>query len=189
MTRALMIDTETLGTTPRSALLQVGAVVFDPAGGELGERMECTVDASTSIALGAEVDGKTVQDFWLKQPEAARVSVTTSLTPVRYALEVVAHLYRLQRCTEVWCLGANFDAPILEFHYERLGLKVPWRYSEVRCVRTVYALATSLGWERSREPTAHTSLADAVAQAVEVQAALAWIRCGDPSTVKVCGGV
>jgi hypothetical protein len=67
--------------------------------------------------------------------------------------------------------------PVLASAYRALGLREPWDYGRVRDTRTLFALAAELaGWEKPRRETAHTALADAVAQAEDVRGAYAALR-------------
>lgn len=54
----IMVDLETLGTKPNSAILSIGAVAFDDQG--LHDEFYCNVDLISSIACGYEIDADTV---------------------------------------------------------------------------------------------------------------------------------
>ena len=64
MKQNLMIDLETLGTKPNSAILSIGAVYFDKDG--LGEEFYANVDLQDSIDSGFDIDASTVY-WWLSQ--------------------------------------------------------------------------------------------------------------------------
>jgi len=173
----LMLDVETLGTSPRAALLQVGAVAFDPLGDIQRPKraVQVNVDLDDAMANGGEVNGSTFI-WWLKQSEEARSSICApGATNVETAMRVLDVFWKENACEAVWAHGSVFDVPIVEHYMRRVGVKVPWRYSQIRDTRTLFAMAENLGWTRTSKVVAHTAAADAEAQASDVQAAWKWI--------------
>lgn len=72
----VMIDIETLGTGKDAAIIQIGAVAFEPvSGGKIYNQemkiFSVMVDPADALANGATVTIETLR-FWLNQPEAAR---------------------------------------------------------------------------------------------------------------------
>lgn len=72
----VMIDLETLGTAPGSAIVAIGAVAFDPASRELGAPATCRITAASCQHFGLTIDADTVE-WWLKQSDAARSELLT----------------------------------------------------------------------------------------------------------------
>ena len=134
MTINCMVDLETLGRKAGSAILSIGAVIFDDKKDLLGpkyyekiEEPRGTVDMSTLM-------------WWFRQGEKAReVFNTKDAIPHERALEGFYRFYVDQKATRLWCYGAGFDEPILRGAVN--GPPVPWNYSDVRCARTLYSLA------------------------------------------------
>ena len=58
----------------------------------------------------------------------------------------------------IWCLGANFDEPILSTVYKKLNLEKPWQFWNVRCLRTLNSLA-GINMKQFGQP-AHHALKD-----------------------------
>jgi len=70
-----MVDLETWGTQPGSMLRSLGAVVFDPMTGELGEAFYTNIDEASQEAVGLKKDARTVQWRAEQSAEAFRVGV------------------------------------------------------------------------------------------------------------------
>ncbi len=156
-----MIDIESLGTTPGSAILSIGVVMFGPAG--LGETFHAPVLLQSCTAVGLTIDPNTIA-WWMQQSDTARAA---AFRDDAEALAVV--LYRFSTWfTEVhaerpWCHGATFDVPVLEAAYKACGIVPPWKFWNVRDTRTLYELA-GVKVDRN-EGTHHNALDDALAQA------------------------
>jgi exodeoxyribonuclease VIII len=176
-----MVDLETFGVRPDAAIVQIGAVRFDPdvvrsSDATIRFNYRRNVCLASSLLAGATVDEATVS-WWRARPLALR-----DLVPIETALrELAAWLDSFPTPTVVWSNGAAFDVPILESAFRASSVPVPWRYSDVRDVRTVVAVAREFGFEKPRAETAHDALADAAAQVAWVHGALAAIRAGRKS--------
>lgn len=136
MTQHVMVDLETLGLTPDSVILSIGAVVFD----------ETTIHSKHHWVLdldqpGRRTDTKTVA-WWMGQSDAARNAIfnTDETWTLWRALEEFGKSFSAD--TRVWANGANFDIPILEHVYTHsFGPETPpWKYKNTRCYRTVRAM-------------------------------------------------
>lgn len=174
-----MIDLETLGVIHNPVLLQLGACVYETDTEVIGATLERNVNIDTCVALGASVDHGGVH-FWLDGAAEARASVgAKSFHPVEWVLDELRRFLNAHQVQRVWSHGATFDLTILDWYYSRLGQKAPWRYNDARDTRTVFDLAeTVFGWSPPMRDTAHTGLADAIAQAKDVQAAFRFMRTG-----------
>jgi hypothetical protein len=182
MANHMMLDLETLATTPRAAVMQVGLAIFNPDGGYIDttddtamQPVEVNVDVQSCISNGGEVSGDTVR-WWLLGTQATRASVAAQGVPINDALFAIKKAWSQYDCKFVWAHGSVFDVPIVEYYARRLGIPVPWMYWQIRDTRTLFDIAECLGWVKEKRPTAHTAAADAVAQAQDVQAAVAFIR-------------
>lgn len=160
----LMIDLETLGTTPDAAIVSVGAVWFDPRSDELGEELYRVVNLS---AQSRRIDPNTVL-WWMGQPPAARAVFQQREQDKRLLLStVLGDLSEFIGPAQprVWSQGASFDVVLLEDAYRQFEMQPPWKFWNIRDTRTVYDLASN----DDRGATAHHALADAIAQAKRVQ--------------------
>ena len=170
----IMLDLETFGTAPDAAIVQVGAVIFDVGSRSgLDLTFERTVALQSSILAGGSVDADTIA-WWRKQSAEAQRSIEYGQT-IADALHAFVDWF--PKDAYLWSHGAAFDVPVLASAYRALGLREPWDYRRVRDTRTLFALAAELaGWEKPQRETAHTALADAVAQAEDVRAAYVALR-------------
>ena len=172
--RDVMIDLETLGTGPSAAIIAVGAVVFDPETGELGETFYHVVDLASSMGEGGVVDAAPVL-WWLGQSDEARKALTEADTlPIEdVLLDFDDYIQTFADGTDkvrVWGNGASFDNVILSTAYARLHMPQPWKFWNDRCYRTVKSMFPHIKMERSG--THHNALDDAISQAKHLCAML-----------------
>lgn len=139
----LMIDLETLSTSPQAAILSIGAVLFDPLGPEpespaygLNEKhLYINVSLQTCLDVGLKVDGDTFY-WWLKQSEAARKALCTDPVSLSMALVELQNFVRINTPERIWATE-DFDLPILSNAYNAVGSSLPWRYWNDRGLRTL----------------------------------------------------
>lgn len=165
MTKAVMLDFETLATSVDAMLVSIGAVAFDP----YAEKFEITqkyyqlFDFDTPGNEGM-ISGKTL-GWWMRQSEEAR-SVFWQAENKDYLHRVFlmfGDFIREYGGDEIWSKGANFDIAIAEFRYNQHSIPIPWKYDTVRCFRTLIAL--NPGKEPGLQTSKHNALADAEHQA------------------------
>jgi len=165
----IMIDLETLNTTPDSTILTIGAVKFDPFGQELKDpRMDsfyAKVDLDSCDRIGLTTSDDTIA-WWANQSKEAQAAAfdTEGRIPIEDAF---AQLYKFcWGAKRVWSNGATFDIIICEHVFRKINRACPWKFWEVRDVRTAF----DLGINPLRPPvTAHHALEDAWNQAVGIQ--------------------
>ncbi|MEN4911422.1 3'-5' exonuclease [Erwinia amylovora] len=171
----LMIDLETMGTKPDAPIVSIGAVFFDPKGGELGAEFYVAINLASAMDQGATPDGNTII-WWLTQSAEARAAICTDDRSIAFALsELSSFISRnSDNPLNVWGNGANFDNVILRSAYERAGQICPWQFWNDSDVRTMVLLGKQLGFDSKRDmPFAgerHNALADARHQAKYVSA-------------------
>lgn len=164
-----MIDIETLGTTPGSVILSIGAVGFDPTTGQQDAGVHILIDPANAQAAGLTIDASTV-DFWLTQSQAARDALRTGLrVSLAAGLETLSAYWRAQGGEFFWAHGPDFDGVLLSAAYRAVERTAPWRYSKARCTRTIYA-ASGVSPDRAAG-THHSALDDARSQADAVHRA------------------
>lgn len=169
MGKHCMLDLETWGTAPGSALRSIGAVVFDPATGKTGETFYRNITRESCEVAGLKVDPQT-EKWWADQSEAARKALEPDQISLANALKLFSNWWGRVGGEYVWGHGAGFDPVLLECAFRALMLDAPWHFWNVRCCRTILAL----GNRRPKRDggTHHNALDDAIAQAVAVSAAL-----------------
>lgn len=166
----MMLDLETLDTTPGSAILSIGAIAFDRAGNDGCLPIfhgRCKPDFSKYSTSYATFE------FWMKQAWTARAALFEDVKPLGHVLKGLSHFYSMfAHGATVWCLPGAFDLPIIENAYRVEGVEVPWRYDAGGCLRTVYKLAGITKEDRVKPTVAHDALADCVAQIATLRVAL-----------------
>lgn len=167
----LMVDLETMGKTPSAPIVAIGAVLFDPVAGKLGDKFYATVSLEDAVRTGGVMDAGTVL-WWLQQDDAARVElIRADVGNLAVALTSLAKFWAPFNDAgplHVWGNGATFDNVILSTSYERLSLQKPWGYTRDRCFRTLRNLFPGL--EPEFVGVQHNALHDAVHQATHALA-------------------
>ena len=166
-----MADIETMGVTPGSAIISLGAVKFDITG--IQDRFYRRICLKSNMGMGLTIDPDTLS-WWMKQSDGARAELANPdnchlaqvlqefrnwiLTPLRQnSIDV--------KDVELWGNGASFDNSILGAVYDACGVPAPWeRDRGNRCYRTVKALHPDLPMAK-RTGTHHNALDDAISQA------------------------
>src|ERR1051326_6497779 len=136
----IMVDLETMGSTPGSIIASIGAVAFDPMTGKMGAEFYTVVNIASAQAAGLRFDADTVS-WWLKQGEEARSALSAQASDLRQALLSFSQFWVAQRGTHFWGHGANFDEPLLSSAFRALRIDPPWKFFAARCTRTIFELA------------------------------------------------
>jgi len=168
MTHA-MIDTETWGIRPGSALRSIGAVTFHPLTGDISSRFYRNISRESCERAGLEIDPET-EKWWEDQSAEARAALEPDQVSLASALSDFLKWWETNKAKFFWSHGANFDEVLVRCAINAVGLDVPWDFWNVRCSRTVLALNNRK--PRRENTTHHHALDDAIAQAVAVAAAL-----------------
>jgi hypothetical protein len=163
----VMIDLETLGTRPGSAVLAIGAVFFDANG--LGYEFYKRVTLESCLKAGLKMDASTVL-WWMGQEDAARRELYDKelmRNDLREAMGAFSDF--LLVCDpddlKVWGNGSDFDIVLMLDCYEAVGLQAPWKFYNHRCYRTLKSLAPHSSANRARG-VHHNGLDDAKSQAL-----------------------
>jgi DNA polymerase III epsilon subunit-like protein len=165
----IMIDLETLATSPDAAVLTIGAVKFDPFGDEVNEpnceKFYVRVDLDSCDRIGLVTNDDTIA-WWANQSKEAQDEAFNPDNRV----DIVDAMHQLYKfcwgAKRVWSHGASFDVVICEHIFNKIQKAVPWKFWEVRCTRTLF----DIGINPERPPVLkHHALEDAWNQAVGVQ--------------------
>ena len=175
----VMVDLETMGKKHNAPIVAIGAVVFDPATGSIGESFYKVVCLESSVNWGAVIDPSTVI-WWLKQSSEARSAIVNDdAIPLQDALlqfrEFVSdNVAGGSKKAQVWGNGASFDNSILRSSYDCIAEDYPWEYWNDRDVRTMLELGQVISFDPKTtipfEGSRHNALADAIHQARYVSA-------------------
>ncbi|MDN0096225.1 3'-5' exonuclease [Yersinia rohdei] len=167
----IMIDIETLGTTYGCAVLSIGAVRFDRNTGEIGDKFYA------SMGQQAQKYGHASQatlDWWDQQsPEAKEAAFSGTEDPVTVANTLASGI---DKNDLVWGNGSIFDITILESWFSSVNVAVPWKFWNVRDVRTIVDLSPLNVKDFIREGVHHNALDDAIHQAKYVSAMIQSLR-------------
>ncbi|TXV06690.1 3'-5' exonuclease [Klebsiella michiganensis] len=175
----VMVDLETMGKKHNAPIVAIGAVVFDPATGSIGESFYKVVCLESSVNWGAVIDPSAVI-WWLKQSSEARSAIVNDdAIPLQDALlqfrEFVSdNVAGGSKKAQVWGNGASFDNSILRSSYDCIAEDYPWEYWNDRDVRTMVELGQAISFDPKTtipfEGSRHNALADAIHQALYVSA-------------------
>lgn len=175
--RHIMIDLETLGTSPGDTISSIGACIFDPYSlTPITNTFHVAINIASSFKAGFAASASTIL-WWMEQSEEARkkfIADQASSTDVHdalfqfgdWALRVDAALSPKDVC--VWGNGASFDNSLLTRYYEKLGLVRPWGPYNDRCYRTIKSENRDIKFVRVG--IHHNAIDDAISQAMHLQA-------------------
>jgi hypothetical protein len=165
-----MLDMETLDTSPNTVILTIGAVLFDPKGQGVVERLELrpTIDEQT------DVYNRTISDdtlrWWSEQSKEAIEEAMGDRDRVTFK-DCMEQLYKFcWNRKAVWSNGAAFDVVVAETAFRQLDIRIPWPFYTVRDTRTLYDIA-GVSLKDGRHVTTHKAVEDAEHQAIIVQKA------------------
>lgn len=170
----LMIDLETLGTSPGSVIKQIGLCSFDlvPASYVTIASHNIHIDIDSCTAHGMTVDASTIQ-YWLGESAEARQSMRNPGMSLPAAMKSLVQWVQehhenkeASSLLRVWAHGTVFDIGMLEFASKKTGIKLPWTYQRVRDTRLLAEMYPDV--PRPAPRVAHDAREDAEAQALWV---------------------
>jgi len=165
MAKHLMVDLETLATTPNAAILTIGAVTFDPNSAKIYNEFYRRVELESLDALDTYIDDGTLE-WWSKQDKAAQDEAfdPEGREPIQ---NVLGDFYKFcMGSTRFWSHGAAFDIVILEYYFRKINKPFPWNFWDVRDTRTIFDLGMDPEMPQANK---HNALEDARRQAIGVQ--------------------
>lgn len=162
----VMIDCETLATEPNAPVLTLGACAFDITSGEIIAEFYERMDKTKAQIYG--LPNLNTIKWWESQDPAAREEAYNGTVDPRTAARSFRDWfvkYNLSDCG-VWANGSVFDIPIIENWLRQTnpvvgnyGQEYPWRFWNVRDVRTILWLA---GLKMPRTRPAHVQYHNAL---------------------------
>lgn len=165
----IMLDLETLNTTPDAAIVAIGAVSFSQAEG-IESTFYRTIDLESAMKNGS-ISAATLR-WWLQQETDARMELVRGKDGLFQAVSAFSDWFSVVRASSegltvnVWGNGAGFDNVILRETYGKLNMQTPWGFWEDRCYRTIKNTYCDVPQERIGTP--HNALDDARTQAVHL---------------------
>ena len=161
----MMVDFETLGTTPDSFILSVGAAVFVPSENQI-IKYPIYRTLSSVGQKDRKIDPKTVA-WWMNQPIKPPMNGTYDLYTALYDL---CKTYQEYGCSHLWANGTDFDIPLMHHAMNSFSIATPWKYSDVKDYRTLRKLLPHI--PRPENPSLHNAYEDAKSQALHTSALL-----------------
>jgi 3' exoribonuclease, RNase T-like len=173
----IMLDCETLATTPESVVLTIGAIRFNPFDDDTNSvdgdviKMDTfyrRVDIDSFDWPEAHIDDSTVE-WWSKQPTEAKEEAFAE--DDRHDIRVVMQdFYKWANLgfEDMWANGTTFDIGIMETINRHISRGNVWRHWQISDARTVYKLV-----EHDRpNKKLHHALWDCWSQIVALQSCL-----------------
>ncbi len=165
----MMVDLETLAVSADAVILTIGAIAFDTKG-IIKDKFYRRVDIDSCLELGLVKDDKTIQ-FWNENTLAKEEAFKNEdRMHIKDVIHDFTHFYLKNNAKYIWCLGANFDEPILSTVYKKLNIEKPWQFWNVRCLRTLNSLA-NINMKQFGQP-AHHALKDCEKQILAYKSAM-----------------
>ena len=165
MSKHLMVDLETMGVSPRSVVLTLGAVTFNPYTDEIYDDLYLKIDLDDQDKLGREIDQNTL-DWWAKQEPKVMEEAFSSDGRIGLEDAITAFHKFAWGCDKFWSHGAVFDLMIIEDIYRQLNRPIPWEFWRLRDTRTLFDIKDP---EMEKSVEQHNALFDAIRQAKGVQ--------------------
>jgi 3' exoribonuclease, RNase T-like len=142
--RDIMVDLETLATTPDAVILTIAGIRFnysrdykhieDPYDMDF---FYCRID--TDCQTHRYIDPDTLA-WWAKQDPEVKHEAFSPNDRLSLNDAMTAFNYWASGADRYWANGAAFDFPILETANADLGNSSPWRYWQAMDARTIYKL-------------------------------------------------
>jgi hypothetical protein len=165
MSKHLMVDMETMDTSPDATVLTLGAVHFNPWGNGYGDKIYFRISIDDQDALGRKVDPGTL-DWWAQQDPAIMEEAFSPDDRIPL-VEAIDRFHKFAwGCECFWSHGATFDLVIIENLYRQLGKPLPWNFWQLRDTRTLFDLGYDSDMPKNSK---HNALEDAIRQSVGVQ--------------------
>lgn len=181
MNNHIMLDLETFGVSAGSVLRSIGAVVFDPETGQLGDEFYRNICRESCEKLGMTVDPSTVE-WWNRQSKEAQDSLKKDPRPMdEVGKDFCAWFSKNSRGHSkvmLWSQGSNFDGILLDRALQLCGLRAPWKFYSAFDTRTAYFMGGFDPFTEKRLGTYHNALADAKHQAKCVHKSYVKLRKG-----------
>jgi DNA polymerase III epsilon subunit-like protein len=166
-----ILDLETLATSPRSIITEIGLIIFDRATLTVIDHLEIFPDFFEQLAAGRESCPETIA-FHRNNgtlPNIQSPIINHQSIPCIQAVVEVAACIATHRPQNIWIQGTDFDRPIYEDFCQAQDQPLPWKYHQAKDARTTYHLAFP-GQRHPKRP--HKALEDCQATLADLIAAL-----------------
>lgn len=179
-TTDVMLDIETLGTSKNAVISTIAAIKFSrteniPSLKEMNTFYK-RIDQKSCTDLGMIIDNKTLE-WWRSQPALARYEALENpdRISITQALEEFNTWLGPSTTLKIWAKGIDFDCVILGEAYRRCNLDIPWKFWNVRDLRTLLDIGQVSNFDLPKD-NLHDSLHDCYRQIIGLRMALSNIR-------------
>jgi hypothetical protein len=156
----VMVDIETLDTTPDAVILSLGACTIQEPHAYWYDEFDESTQFERSVS-------KETLHWWETQAGTPMPKGNTGLTS---GLEAFTKWLEAFKATPIiWAKGIDFDCVILAHAFRQCGLKLPWKYNSVRDFRTVKKTMPVGGDLDFSGLTPHNAMHDAMRQAAQLR--------------------
>lgn len=177
----IMIDLETLDTSPYCVILTIGVVLFDVYGNGITEKLELrpTIEDQT-LTYNRVISDDTVKWWSTQNPTAIEEALSDhNRQSFKECMEILYKFCWNRR--SIWSHGAPFDVVACETSMRQTLTEypnpIPWPFYTVRDTRTLFDIAkVSLKDKKYNTKTTHKAVEDAEHQALVVQDAYKKLR-------------
>ena len=174
MANDIMIDMETLDTSPYCVILTIGCVRFDPYGEGVVERLELRPTIEDQTEKYNRVINEDTLRWWGEQSPEALEEAMSDRDRISFT-DCLEQLYKFGwNRRAVWSNGAAFDVVVAETAFRQVFTDkpnpIPWPFYTVRDTRTLYEIA-GVKLRDGGHITLHKAVDDAERQAIVVQQA------------------
>lgn len=184
------VDIETWGLRPGCAIRSIGAVVMNAATQLPAEGFDpfmVNITTESCVKAGLTLDPATVE-WWDKQSDAAKAAVSLGAIDLDVALDLFSAWYENETPPvddlPAYGNGKEIDICMVESAYKAVGQTAPWSWRTTADVRTLIALARSVGLDfkdkhfdqRAPDDVEHVSLNDAIFQGTYTAATIDVLR-------------
>ncbi len=140
MATHLQIDFETLGNQPDTAVLSLGAVIFDKTG--IKHERLWLFDLMGQLEVGRRSVSSDTIIWWMGQSGAKQIFEKLVLEGILlkdFVPQFMEFVKQAGPDVRVWANDTGFDTSIAENILQRMGQKPPWKFWNRRCYRTMKA--------------------------------------------------
>ena len=169
----VMIDIETLNTTPDSVIATIGAVKFNRLK-KLQKKSDHDtfyrrIDLDSCKKVGLTASESTVE-WWKNQTEESQEEIFSEEN--RISLKKCLREFSKwlgSHNLKIWSHGDDFDCVILSNAYRKCGIATPWKFWNTRDTRTLFDVKRYNFSKLANRNLHHHALDDAFVQTRAVQ--------------------
>lgn len=164
MTQHVMLDIETMGTTPGCVVLSIGATTFklDDSPHYTQQTFFKVLNLTESLELGLRIESSTLK-WWLTQNHQTLKNqlMEDGAFPLPGLLEIFNEWLSDNMVECVWGNSASFDCGLLRAVYEAAKVRPYWSHRNEMCYRTVKNLCPEIPLAEKDGDRAHDPVYDA----------------------------